>query len=274
MKYISFFIIFSINIFAQCSDAGVCSVGDTDNDSDASIGLAYFYGYSGKDDDVIFHSVVLSGDVRIIEGTGIYASIPFSSQKGPLGSVSGIGDLLLLLKQDVYESDNFKAAVQAGVKLATGDDNKSDLPQIYQSSLGTNDLLAGFLLSYYNFNFGAAYQLAGSRNSNVLQLERGDDLLIRGGYRFLLPEDITASIELLSINRLEKSTILAPDGESFVEVPESNTPQINLTGQIVYPLTGQIDVNLFTAIPLRNRPVNIDGLKRSLTLSAGINIKI
>ena len=276
-------LLFSSNAFlsnAQCSDAGVCSVGHTIGDNSNNIldiNLGYKFGLSGKEDDVNYHSFLFGAAYNILEKTSAQMSIPYNIQSGPLGDVNGIGDLLVSVTQNFISENNSSLDASIGAKFATGEDNKDKLPMAYQSGLGSKDIL--FALNYYynNIGFGVGYQLAGGRNNNVIKLERGDDLLIRASYN-LLVDKFTITPQLLFIKRLAKSSILdttsMTSSDSFIEVDNSDQAQLNLLTSFQYEINKSYSLFADFAIPFIKREVNVDGLTRSFSASIGVQLNI
>jgi len=276
-------LVFSGNLFQlipQCSDAGVCSVGhikDDNDDSILNINLGYKFGSSGKEDDVKYHSFQLGAIYNVFDRTSFQLSIPYNLQSGPLGNVSGIGDLLLSVTQNIFSKNNSSLDASVGAKFATGEDNKDNLPMAYQSGLGSNDIL--FALNYYynNIGFGVGYQLAGSRNNNVIKLERGDDLLVRATYNLLL-DKFSITPQLLFIKRLAKSSIVDTSSmtstESFIDVDNSDQSQLNFLTIVQYQINKNYSLLADFAIPFIKREVNVDGLTRSFSASVGIQLNI
>ena len=265
---------------AQCSDAGVCSVGHTIGDNSNNIldiNLGYKFGLSGKEDDVKYHSFLLGAAYNILEKTSVQMSIPYNIQSGPLGDVNGIGDLLVSVTQNFISENNSSLDASIGAKFATGEDNKDKLPMAYQSGLGSKDIL--FALNYYynNIGFGVGYQFAGGRNNNVIKLERGDDLLIRASYN-LLVDKFTITPQLLFIKRLAKSSILdttsMTSSDSFIEVDNSDQAQLNLLTSFQYEINKSYSLFADFAIPFIKREVNVDGLTRSFSASIGVQLNI
>lgn len=269
--------IYTFENYAQCSDAGVCQIGGHSTESESekplSFSFAYKFGYSGKDyGDVQFHTVQLNGSYNFLNSTSVQVGIPFNIQSGPLGEVNGIGDIVLSLSHKFSLDENSFLDASAGVKLATGDDNKNNLPQVYQSGLGTNDFLFVLNYTYDKISVGAGYQLAGGRNNNIFRLERGDDLLLRAAYQLSFDE-ISITPQILFIKRLSKSTIVSFDSsltEIFVEVDKSDQEQINLLVQAQYEIAqGHLFFADF-AVPFIKREVNVDGLTRAFSASLGV----
>ena len=265
--------------FAQCSDAGICQLGThlTEGEKELfSISAAYKYGYSGKEDDVQYHSFVLDGSYNLLETSSVQVLIPYNIQSGPAGSVSGIGDLIVSWNQQLFTDENSSFSASLGAKLATGDDNKDNLPQLYQSGLGTNDILFGLNYTYDKISVGAGYQLAGGRNDNILRLERGDDLLLRASYQLAFGQ-LNIVPQLLFIKRLSKSTVLdttSMNEEKFVEVDKSDQAQLNFLAKLEYKISDNVSLVGDFAIPFIKREVNVDGLTRAFSASIGVTFSI
>jgi hypothetical protein len=217
-----------------------------------------------------------AGSVEITEGGSLSISIPLNSQSGPLGSVPGIGDLTVVWNQTLSSSQSWVFAIQAGAKIALADVNAENLPQAYQSGLGTNDVLLGLQAQVSDWNFAVAYQLSSGRSENAAtRLKRGDDLLLRGGYAVMV-SDVRLAGEVLAIKRLQASNVIISAGppETFGDVPNSDQAQINLVARGSYPVSETLEAGILVALPMLKRDVNVDGLTRSLSLSAGLTISL
>lgn len=264
---------------AQCSDAGACAISRHAGDEPAAhshtVGVRYQYGSSGSPDDVKYHAVSVEANLQPFSESRLMLTLPFHSQSGPLGSVSGMGDLIAVWEQTVLrwgETEN-RLRIQAGARLATGNANaEPSLPMTYQPGLGSNDLILGASAGLSRWTAGAAYQLAGKRNNNALvRLERGDQILVWGNYELPL-DKTTFSPGVTIIKQLQESSVLesAASTEAFVSVPGSDQLQVNLALRVRHEFSPQLGAELFAAIPLRPRDVNVDGLKRSMVLSIGM----
>jgi hypothetical protein len=269
------------NTYAQCSDAGVCSIGghsmDQESKSMLNFSSSYNFGSSGKDDDVKYHSFQLGVLYNVFENTSLQLAIPYNVQSGPLGDVSGIGDLIISVNQNLFDDDKSAMDVSVGIKLATGNDNEDNLPMAYQSGLGSNDFIFALNYSYDQLGFGVGYQLADGRNNNINKLKRGDDLLLRASYNFVL-DKFTITPQLLFIKRLGKSNtvnlLTAGPTESYIDVNKSDQTQVNLLTQVQYQINNSYSLFAEFAIPFIKREVNIDGLTRSFSASAGVQFSI
>ena len=130
---------------SQCSDAGVCSIGghviDKESKNLFNISASYKFGSSGKEDDVKYHSFQVGAVYNVLEKTSLQLSIPYNIQSGPLGDVNGIGDMLISVTQNLFSDESSTLTASLGAKIATGNDNKNQLPMAYQSGLGSNNLI-------------------------------------------------------------------------------------------------------------------------------------
>lgn len=264
---------------AQCSDAGICQIGgysmEEEDEVLFSISGFYKYGYSGKEDDVQFNSFQLSASYNAFKSSSIQLLVPYNFQSGPAGDVNGIGDLILSLNQNLLIDKNSSLNASIGVKMATGDDNKDSLPQVYQSGLGTNDILFALSYTYNKMSFNAGYQLSGGRNNNVTRLEKGDDLLLRASYDLSF-DQLSIIPQLLYIQPLAKSSILdtTSSQETFVEVDKSDQPQLNFLAVLRYKFADNMSLIGDFAIPFLSQETNVDGLKRVISASIGVQFNI
>jgi len=270
---IIFFFIPFYYLTAQCSDAGVCSIGGHVTESNKnSFSVSYNYGYSGSIDDIKYQSINFSSKLFINDKSYISLFLPLGKQSGPLGSTSGLGDLIAIYNYQIINNDDLNMFLSGGLKIATSSFNKNNLlPQAYQSGLSTNDILAGISFMISDLNFSAGYQIAGSRNTEVFpELKRGDDLLIKGAYQFTF-SDLQVQIEILYIKRVCKSSVIAYNGLSnqYYDIVGSDQGQLNL--QLVGSLPLNENANLFGsfALPFIDRKINVDGLTRKFSVEFG-----
>lgn len=277
------FIGYSIG-YAQCSDAGVCSLAHTtttvpgdSNHTQHSVGIYYIFGKGAKEDSLSYHTLRLELRYALMKDLHLSLQLPYSTQRGPLGSISGLGDAILIGDYRLLTTSSIGLSVSAGARFKTGKDNVDNRPQLYQSSLGTTDVLLGVRATWENFSLTAGYQIAGGRNTNIYELQRADDLLF--GLRYVYQRGAwTLTPEVLSIIRTGESSILGASVSgnplpSYRNVPGSKQTQTNVGATIGYLLSEQWQFNMFFALPLARRPVNVDGLTRAVSMSAGVEMR-
>ncbi|HYM20810.1 MAG TPA: hypothetical protein VEW28_07395 [Candidatus Kapabacteria bacterium] len=266
-----------LKVFAQSADAGISSLENELRDRwRHSIMLTYVYGTSGGAGDstqqnMKYYSLVLSGEAQIFSGTSVWASLPLNQQDGLLGSVTGIGDLLVIVNQKLFSISGADISLGVGGRFATATVTTDHLPQAYQSGLGSNDLLVDADMISKNINFGIGYQLAGSRNvNNFTQLKRGDEFIVRGGYTYR-GDSFDLGGELLAVEPLQQSSVINPVSQSgdFVNVVGSDKLQLSMLLKARYNFNGTFAVTGTLGFPFSERTVNVDGLARSLSASLG-----
>jgi hypothetical protein len=277
MKFLKFivsllFILCFTQAYSQCSDAGVCIIGKKPNELfrkyKSSVSIGYTLGTNGGPFKIKYASIYAEANLQVSKFTNLIINMPLNFNSGPLGKASGPGDASIV--GSIMFPINGKAAItlSLGGKFATGRVNAGDtLPQYYQPGLGTNDMLIGLGFLSRNVYVNIAYQKSFGRSANLsTRLKRGDDILLRAGY-FMQAKEIEVKAEILTIKRLQKSSILiyGSSPEGFTEVDNSNQLQINLLAQFTYVVTNQFDNSIFVAVPLLKRDTNIDGLKRSIS---------
>lgn len=310
-KYILIVLLLSIashSAMSQCSDAGVCSFHSNDKGifRRSGVSVDYLNGYSGKIDDIRYESAKIAGYYWFDKTSNIGVMLPLNRQRGKLGNVQGIGDVLVVLDYLIKDhpgdvtvsgeasilTGTFEStSIQIGGKFATGAINQNNLPLHYQSGLGTNDLLLGILYSAANpqkynydlFEGGFTLQIPFGIAANTYDsLERGADLLGRIGYQYPIFHSFGLKGQLLAIQRLWKSTRhkyqvitteSSPDpiATSYSQTVNDNILQINISASATYKYQEDIYFETGFTVPLLNKKVNYDGLKRAYTLFASVN---
>jgi len=273
----------SFKSYSQCSDAGVCVIGKHSlNESAVKKNHLYFnvnYGTSGVEpdlngnlNDLSIVSVKLEGDFDLGKDFRVNASVPYTFISGPLGENNGIGDPEAVISKMFSLRKKLKLTFFLGGKIAAGKVNTNDsLPQRYMPSQGTNDIIAGAVVTGVNYYFGIGYQKPFGRSENyITRLKRGDDAFFRAGF-FEMFNKISIKAEILTILRIQPSSVLSSfNPETFTEVSNSNQAQVNLLGQFTYMLDDNVTFTAEAVIPFLKRDYNFDGLKRKLSLSASI----
>ncbi len=273
---------FSQQTMAQSADAGIASVENQIRDRwRHSIMLTYMYGSGGTGADstssgLNYHSLMLSGEVSIFGGTSIWGALPLNQQDGPLGNVSGIGDLMLIVNQKLFGISSVEVSLGVGARFGTATVNEDSLPQSYQSGLGSTDLLLEADFISKNVNFGMGYQLAGKRSINsITRLKRGDELMFRGGYTYR-GDLIDLGGEFVAIKPLQESSVLNPlsQGAEFINIPESDEFQVDLLVKARYHFSELFGLTGTISVPLTKRNTNVDGLTRVFAASFGISLDL
>ena len=200
-------------------------------------------------------------------------AVPFQSTDGPAGRVSGLGDTVLILDQSLLRKPEWEISAQAGARLSTGKaDADPNLPQAYQTGLGPSDLLLGLKGTHGAWRGGFVYQKAGGRSANpITRLLRGDDAVAWLSRSFAW-QDTRITVKGLGIKRLSLTSIrdAGASSERFVDVVDSDRLQLNLELEAIHPLTRALSITGRVDLPILKRTTNVDGLKRSRSLSLGL----
>lgn len=308
LSIITVLCLFSSKSLAQCSDAGVCSVGDhTTNSTEFTAALDYLLGSSGKPDNITIQNINLTLRYSYFSVIIPYVAKSFENEIYQ-GSQNGISDVIIggsysfTFDRDPYTAGNSNGeplwsmptssslSFDIAGKFPTGSTNEGGFPLRYQNGLGTTDLILGatFSLPYYdnpnqgNWLFGLGFQMPfGISDNCVDSLKRGPDLLARISYNRSI-SDIGITGEILAIKRLTTSTLVYnriytseqnPDPlyVSELEIPNTDDLQINIKLSADYEITEDIGIHAGVAMPLLKREDNTDGLKRAYTVFLGFS---
>ncbi|BDD06405.1 hypothetical protein [Aureibacter tunicatorum] len=293
-------LIFGININASaqgCSDAGICtapsvSSGAGEEDGfNSSISLELPYGIG--DDGVSIFSPTLVGTYAISPKTIAQIKLPFVFASGNLGSVSGLGDITTSLTRELISNTDYKLMATVGVRIgvnnADATENNKPLPMVYQTSLGTTDLLLGISAKYKAWLFALGYQqnLTGENGNEFLMnspawvgnehvseypdsrmLNRKPDLMIRIERKFEIGK-LNLYAGLLPIFHLGEDEYLDMEGNNM-KIEGSSGLTLNANVNLRYRMADNIDLGLNIGAPLIVRETRPDGLTRAFVISPSI----
>jgi hypothetical protein len=282
--------------FSQCSDAGVCSLHSNDNGifRRSGIGADYLTGYSGHDSDIHYESLKLGAYYWFNREMNIGAVLPLNRQRSKYGMIQGVGDLLVVFDylfndhpgdltvsgENSFLVGKFEAtSIQIGGKFATGLVNQDNISLQYQNGLGTNDLLIGILYSaanpqQYNYDLfvgGFSLQIPfGIAGNKYDSLRRGIDLLGRMSYQYPVLHKFGLKGELIAIQRLTKSKLYQSGNTITID---DNDLEVNVSAAATYNYQEDILLETGFSIPLVEKKINYDGLKREYTIFVSANYR-
>lgn len=266
------------NIYAQCSDAGVCIVGDRHKKTkeelnSSSLSFQYSFGLSGTPEDIIYHTFKFGGDFRVSNNFSVNAVLPVYSmiyKNSATLSKNGLGDAFIIGSYAVTTGRNQSLNLQGGFKLNTSSIDKEKFA--YTNAQGTNDLIFGADFNYSFFSLSGGFQipLTNYKNKDLFEFKRGADFMIKGGFQ-RKAEDLKLRFEVLGIKRLSKSEII--NGLTTV-IEKSDFFQLNILGGISYNVSKNVLLDLGIALPMIKRDDNSDGTKRVFSANMGIRYNI
>ncbi len=305
MKYLQNIIIL-INVlfcnmcFAQgCSDAGFCSIGilkplgiDSGSQKNQTISLVLTNGVG--DEGVSVFTPAIQYENRINEQWEVQARLTGNYASGNLGNATGAGDLFLSTSYKLKAEGNWSKSVLIGTKISLNSgnilNNKLPLPMVYQSSLGTIDLIGGFSITNYKWLFSVGFQkpLTGENDNTFLpenetnedakkypasfQLNRKADALLRIGYSINLNQNWKINAGLLAIYHTENDTYINKAiSDNPISIKGSQGLTLNATVALKYKLNDKFTFGLTGGSPLIVRDTRPDGLTRSIVLAPEVN---
>lgn len=271
--------IFSIqNIYAQCSDAGVCILGERHKKTQkeltaSSLSFQYSIGFSGNPEEMVFHTFKFGGDYALSNNFSLSAVLPVYSivyKDGASLSKNGIGDAIVIGNYSIPTAKNQSLAIQGGFKLNTSSIDKEKFG--YINGQGTNDIIIGADFNYSFFSLSGGFQVPLTNyENNGFKFKRGADFMIKGGFQ-RKAEDFKLRFELLGIKRLTKSEI--DNNNTITVIEKSDFFQLNILGGISYNISNDILIDLGVALPMIKREENSDGTKRVFTANIGIRYSL
>ena len=116
-------------------------------------------------------NMLFGKSIKIIKNK-LYAQLklPYTFVSGKLASINGLSDITFSLSYIVFSKAQSNLNLTGGVKLPTNGANiyKDDLPlpMVYQTSLGSTDVLIGAKYNIRKWDFTCGYQHAFNANKN------------------------------------------------------------------------------------------------------------
>jgi len=297
--FILFFILFvNIDIFSQgCSDAGACSAGamslKDDSNTGSKLSLSYSQSMGLADKESFVLTTELTINHSILANTRLEIRLPYLLTIGNLATTSGVGDPLISLSQVIFRSDETSFSLIAGGRLKANNADKSNegqpLPMVYQSSLGTYDLIAGVAWETSKWSISAGYQHAFGANGNQYlhpksndlpnsklyfesaYLKRGADLLLRIQRTVELNNSNALNFGFLPICRMQADQIKR--NGNYEQLPGSKGVTYNTFFNWLHLIDNSKSLNLSAGIPIHARDYRADGLTRTAIISATLFIK-
>lgn len=278
---IVFLIIFILslqNLYSQCSDAGVCIVGERHNTDEksfntSSLSLQYSLGFSGTPEDITYHALKLGSDIVITKEFSIGIVIPFYAQVHKTSNTfsnGGIGDAFVIGNYSIQTGKKQSLMLQGGFKVNTSSINKYEFT--YTNAQGTNDLIFGSVYNISLFNFSGGFQVPLTNyKDNDFEFKRGADLMIKAGIKHDI-DKFALNFDVLSIKRLSKSETTQAGVTTTID--KSDFFQINLIGGASYKISNEVIIDMNFALPVIKREENSDGTKRVFSINTGIRFNL
>ncbi len=280
-------IISQFKLSAQgCSDAGACSLSfHRQQDSIEEI---------QKRKTIAFGNIVALGEEGVFINSNYFLLSGHLSKKiigeikltgsyinGDLASVFNVGDIYLkgtyLLKSNSKVDVQILGSVKIPLNNSNFKNNGISLPMVYQTSLGTTDLITGYWLKWKNWEFFNLIQAPITQNNNNYFSPAADMIPFPSTNRFERNPDLIASLaykkpfskfliggQMLGIYHLGNDTYLNLLNERK-EIIGSEGLTLNINATMAYQLNKKSNLGLSLASPMVVRKVRPDGLTRAFT---------
>jgi hypothetical protein len=296
-----------------CSDAGVCTAGPmgqlqlwTDKGPDTTSYLhmaraGYSYGIGDQGTTIMQANVEFN--IGITSRLSLQAKLPYVWADGELGVNKGLGDAIGTLSYAFINERHRDLRAIVGVRYPLGSTDahvvpehtnemqplmhvERPLPMVYQTGLGTTDLLLGVNARRGRWIAGLAYQhvLKDENNnrfthgswfgnkrvedySESLFLERADDAVARVQYAYGCGR-LSLQPGLLGIYHMAEDTrqnAFIADGEQFpqrVTIDGSQGLTLNVTLDLLFKLSDHFAIETSMGTPVVTREERPDGLTR------------
>ena len=259
-----------------------------------SFNYSAYYGAGDRGTTIFTHQMDVN--VRLIKKK-LFGQIklPYTLINGNLARVNGMSDVTLSLSYSALSRRNSNLTITAGAKIPVNNANLFNdtlpLPMVYQTSLGTTDLLTGAKFTYKKWEATVGYQHAFNANENEYlhsaviandaeqnkyfesnKLKRADDAVFRMNRNFSYKR-CTATAGLLFIYHLKDDVITNSAGQR-AEAIGSQGLTLNLNMATAIPIYKNLDFTFMYARPFVTRQSRPDGLGRYQVIIAGFRLNI
>jgi hypothetical protein len=288
-----FVIIGSTPVLAQgCSDAGICSIGNSFVNKGIGknlIEVGSIYGVGEA--DVTYLSPYITYSRELTEKWALSAKVTYSVADGSFGTRGQFGDAYLISNYKFHKKEHTQWSTTAGFKFPFTSSNLKingySLPLDYQASLGTFDLIVGSNYNYRQWDFNLALQVPvfnNNKNSYFAEYSgtndfpstnlfvRKSDALFRTTYTYQhTNKKLTFKPNLLFLYHLGEDSY-----ETIFSKRENikGSDGLTINGNLIasYQLNTKSSFELSLATPFVVRDIRPDGLTRAFT--AGLIYKV
>jgi len=279
-----------------CSDAGVCTAGIMTEQGDGSGKTSKFnlnlgYHLAKGDDGTKVNMLMLEAAYLFSPAAYVQIKLPYMMTDGNLAKTSGLGDITISFNGLIKESNGHRFEAFLGSRIGTGkadlSENGMPLPMVYQTNLGTTDLLLGARWSYKGWAGSLGYQQplvqnnengflkslwedneAALKYADSKKIERKSDITARIE-KTIKPGDFAITAGLVPIYHLGEDTYVDENGNRL-DIKGSDGLTLNIALSARYSIGEPLFLNVFYGSPLITRDVQPAGLARSY--AAGLSI--
>ncbi len=249
--------------------------------------------FESGEQKTLINTFILGGKMAVSEKLTLDVKVPYVVVTGDLANTSGVGDISISASRRLKSAPGFNLVMTLGTRLKTNDSDKTEdgrpLPMAFQTSLGTNDILAGLTATWIDWHFSLGYQHPFTRNNNGFlrntwpdnpeaqeyfessHFKRGDDVALRVEKKFR-KDRFDIFVGVLGLYRIEKDEIIREGVRE--KLANSAAPTININGSIIYRLSPKINLRATYGNPIVWRKSRADGLERVFSFTSGLEIRL
>ena len=284
-----FILLTCTKVVAQgCSDAGACSLDFyyTQNETDGidyKNSLKFGNVVALGEQNTFINSNYLMLTRQVSKNLSAELKITSAYINGKLGSNFNVGDIFIkgsyFWKTILKTNISFLAAVKIPLKNGNFTKNGTSLPMVYQTSLGTFDLVFGYQAKWKRLEFFNLIQIPITQNQNKFFESYSPNLLFPSTNHFFRKPDIIASLaynhviekakillggQVLTIYHLGKDSYV-DESNQRKNIDGSEGLTINLNAIVGYEINARNNLQLSAATPVLVRKERPDGLTRKFT---------
>ncbi|MCF8366357.1 MAG: hypothetical protein K9H16_11280 [Bacteroidales bacterium] len=281
---------FATRGFGQgCSDGGVCTAGILSEPGKEAGNDAHFiiqpgYHFAKGDDGTSVNVLMMEATYLFNSSAFVQIKVPYMMINGNLAKTNGIGDITLTFNGQIKAFNGHLIEGFLGARIGTGEADRSEngkpLPMVYQTNLGTSDLLLGARWSYKGWAGSLALQQplvqnnengflksvwendqAAQKYSDSKKIERNSDIVARFDKTFI-SGNFVLTAGLIPIFHLGEDSYINENDER-TKIMGSDGLTLNFALSAGYTINDWTFVKVFYGSPLITRDVQPAGLARS-----------
>jgi hypothetical protein len=313
MKKILYLIVF-ISLFEKlpaqgCSDAGICTLGSSlkkDQTFDR-FSFAINQSLGNAEQKVNVHSTQIEISKSVFKKAQVQLKLPYIFTQGNLANTEGLGDITASYTYQFYQKNDWIINYTLGFKLGVNAADKAfeiqlpanntmwmALPMVYQTSLGTHDILLGADARYKRvWRFALGFQMPivqfnkNNFESSIAQntpnasayftsnkLMRRPDALLRIDRSFNMHKRFQTNTGLIAVYHLLHDRVYNASNTASYAVHGSKGLTLNYAVSGTYTINKNFELSCRLAQPLIVRKTRPEGLTRHYVIGFELKYRL
>lgn len=315
--HISILLFSPLLLFSQgCSDAGFCTMGAMKPNQQfsrkispklRSVELGQYIGVNKLSDVIMSYTADIN--IGLSSKYTVQVKVPYMVVLGKLANTNGLGDISLSASRNLIAKERYQLNFTLGTKIPPNSGNITTerngkivpLPNYYQTSLGTYDIIVGMSFITKKWLIATGYQQAlnsngnqylwgpwnksGSADSLIAQkypvckdLHRGKDIMLRIERNFRLAR-FNAHVGLLGIYRISEDEFTNKLNQRQKMPGTTGLAMTGITG-VGYSFSARSAIKVIFGVVLVQRyqsaalqGLSLDGLSREFVNTIGYEFR-